>query len=118
MIVMDQSTRMPDVARFFAEFCMDESCGNASLPRWHGADARSSGENRRASGHEEGLEKLEELCDLVKHTSLCGLGQTAPNPVLSTLRFFRRILELLQPIASRETERRNSGYESDAAKNA
>jgi len=44
------------------------------------------------------LEKLEDLCDMVKHTSLCGLGQTAPNPVLSTLRFFRNeYLELLQP---------------------
>ena len=44
------------------------------------------------------LEQLEELCDLVKHTSLCGLGQTAPNPVLSTLRYFRdEYLELLQP---------------------
>jgi bidirectional [NiFe] hydrogenase diaphorase subunit len=44
------------------------------------------------------LEQLEELCDLVKHTSLCGLGQTAPNPVLSTLRYFRNeYLELLQP---------------------
>jgi len=46
------------------------------------------------------LEKLEELCDLVKNTSLCGLGQTAPNPVLSTLRFFRQEYEaLLQPEA-------------------
>jgi bidirectional [NiFe] hydrogenase diaphorase subunit len=44
------------------------------------------------------LQRLEELCDLVKHTSLCGLGQTAPNPVLSTLRFFRpEYQELLQP---------------------
>jgi bidirectional [NiFe] hydrogenase diaphorase subunit len=45
------------------------------------------------------LESLEELCDMVKHTSLCGLGQTAPNPVISTLRYFRNeYLELLQPL--------------------
>jgi bidirectional [NiFe] hydrogenase diaphorase subunit len=51
---------------------------------------------RKATEHD--LEKLEELCDMVKHTSLCGLGQTAPNPVLSTLRFFRNeFTELLHP---------------------
>jgi bidirectional [NiFe] hydrogenase diaphorase subunit len=56
--------------------------------------------NRR-QGTPKDLEKLEQLCDMVKHTSLCGLGQTAPNPVLSTLRFFRHeYLELLCPDGS------------------
>ena len=91
MIVMDDTTRMVDVARFFMEFCMDESCGkcvpcrSGTVQMHHllckilarGATARD-------------LQKLEELCYLVKNTSLCGLGQTAPNPVLSTLRFFRK----------------------------
>lgn len=99
MIVMDQNTRMPDVARFFMEFCMDESCGKCvpcrvGTVQMHHLLAKIV--ERRAAAKD--LAQLEELCDLVKHTSLCGLGQTAPNPVLSTLRFFRNeYLELLQP---------------------
>ena len=99
MIVMDQSTRMPDVARFFMEFCMDESCGKCvpcrvGTVQMHHLLAKIV--ERRGTAKD--LAHLEELCDLVKHTSLCGLGQTAPNPVLSTLRFFRNeYLELLQP---------------------
>jgi bidirectional [NiFe] hydrogenase diaphorase subunit len=90
MIVMDQSTDMVDVARFFMEFCMDESCGKcvpcrAGTVQMH--DLLRKILDRKATA--EDLKQLEELCDLVKHTSLCGLGQTAPNPVLSTLRFFR-----------------------------
>jgi bidirectional [NiFe] hydrogenase diaphorase subunit len=99
MIVMDQSTNMVDVARFFMEFCMDESCGKcipcrAGTVQMHHLLTKIL--QRKASGRD--LEKLEELCDMVKHTSLCGLGQTAPNPVLSTLRFFRNeFTKLLQP---------------------
>jgi bidirectional [NiFe] hydrogenase diaphorase subunit len=98
MIVMDETTRMVDVARFFMEFCMDESCGKcvpcrAGTVQMHHLLAKILG--RKATQRD--LQKLEELCDMVKNTSLCGLGQTAPNPVLSTLRFFRKeYLDLLQ----------------------
>jgi len=90
MIVMDQSTNMVDVARFFMEFCMDESCGKCIPCRAGTVQLHSlltkiyQGQASRAD-----LELLEELCDMVKHTSLCGLGQSAPNPVLSTLRYFQ-----------------------------
>jgi bidirectional [NiFe] hydrogenase diaphorase subunit len=99
MIVMDETTRMVDVARFFMEFCMDESCGKcipcrAGTVQMHNLLVKLLA--RQATARD--LAQLEELCDMVKHTSLCGLGQTAPNPVLSTLRFFRdEYEELLQP---------------------
>lgn len=99
MIVMDDSTHMVDVARFFMEFCMDESCGKCIPCRTGTVQMHHLLEKilaRQATARD--LAKLEELCDLVKHTSLCGLGQTAPNPVASTLRFFRHEYdELLQP---------------------
>jgi bidirectional [NiFe] hydrogenase diaphorase subunit len=98
MIVMDQSTRMVDVAKFFMEFCRDESCGKCipcrvGTVQLHRLLSRiGDGVATRAD-----LERLEALCDLVKHTSLCGLGQSAPNPVLSTLRYYRdEYLELLK----------------------
>lgn len=90
MIVMDQSSCMVDVARFFMEFCRTESCGKC-LPcrvgtaQIHNLLSRIAG----GFGRSGDLAAVEELCDLVKNTSLCGLGQTAPNPVLSTLRYFR-----------------------------
>lgn len=90
MIVMDESTRMVDVARFFMEFCMEESCGKCVPCRTGTVQMHhllSQILRREATARE--LQRLEELCDMVKNTSLCGLGQTAPNPVLSTLRFFR-----------------------------
>ena len=99
MIVMDDSTRMVEIARFFMEFCMDESCGKcipcrAGTVQMHRLLDKIA--NRQATKRD--LAKLEELCDMVKSTSLCGLGQTAPNPTLSTLRFFRNEYEeLLQP---------------------
>jgi len=99
MIVMDDSTNMVEIARFFMEFCMDESCGKCvpcragTVQMHHLLDKLA---NRRATARD--LTRLEELCDLVRNTSLCGLGQTAPNPTLSTLRFFRHEYEaLLQP---------------------
>jgi bidirectional [NiFe] hydrogenase diaphorase subunit len=99
MIVMDDSTNMVEIARFFMEFCMDESCGKcipcrAGTVQMHNLLDRIV--NRNATARD--LAKLEELCDMVKNTSLCGLGQTAPNSTLSTLRFFRHEYEeLLQP---------------------
>lgn len=99
MIVMDDRTNMVEIARYFMEFCMDESCGKCipcrtgTLQMHHLLDKIA---NRKATARD--LAKLEELCDLVKNTSLCGLGQTAPNPTLSTLRFFRNEYEaLLRP---------------------
>jgi bidirectional [NiFe] hydrogenase diaphorase subunit len=98
MVVMDEGTNMVDVARFYMQFCMEESCGKC-IPCRAGTvqmyQLLTKIVERKATGRD--LEQLEELCDLVKHTSLCGLGQTAPNPVLSTLRYFRNeYLELLQ----------------------
>jgi bidirectional [NiFe] hydrogenase diaphorase subunit len=99
MIVMDDSTKMVDVARFFMEFCMDESCGKCIPCRGGTVQMHNLLEKilqRQATARD--LAKLEELCEMVKNTSLCGLGQTAPNPTLSTLRFFRNEYEeLLQP---------------------
>jgi bidirectional [NiFe] hydrogenase diaphorase subunit len=90
MIVMDQTTNMVEVAQYFMEFCMDESCGKcipcrAGTVQMHGLLSRIAAGN--ASNAD--VQQLELLCDMVKHTSLCGLGQSAPNPVLSTLRYFR-----------------------------
>lgn len=90
MIVMDQSTNMVDVARFFMEFCMDESCGKCipcrvGTVQLHGLLTKI----REGKASLADLELLEELCDMVQNTSLCGLGQSAPNPVFSTLRYFR-----------------------------
>ncbi len=90
MIVMDQNTQMVDVARFFMEFCRDESCGKcipcrAGTVQMHNILTKIT----EGKGTQRDLDKLEALCDMVKNTSLCGLGQTAPNPVLSTLRFFK-----------------------------
>jgi bidirectional [NiFe] hydrogenase diaphorase subunit len=90
MIVMDQTTNMVDVARFFMEFCMDESCGKCipcrvGTVQLHDLLTRIS----KGKGTQNDLHLLEELCDMVKYTSLCGLGQSAPNPVFSTLRYFR-----------------------------
>jgi bidirectional [NiFe] hydrogenase diaphorase subunit len=99
MIVMDDSTNMVEIARFFMEFCMDESCGKcvpcrAGTVQMYQLLSRILGRQ----GTARDLAKLEELCDMVRNTSLCGLGQTAPNPVLSTLRFFRHEYEeRLQP---------------------
>ena len=99
MIVMDETTRMVDVARYFMEFCVDESCGKCIPCRAGTTQMLHLLEkilNRQATARD--LAKLEELCDMVKNTSLCGLGQTAPNPTLSTLRYFRKEYEeLLQP---------------------
>jgi bidirectional [NiFe] hydrogenase diaphorase subunit len=90
MIVMDQDNDMVDVARFFMRFCMDESCGKC-IPCRAGTVQLTGLLTKVLDGRATAadLKILEELCDLVKHASLCGLGQTAPNPVLSTLRYFR-----------------------------
>ncbi len=90
MIVMDQDNDMVDVARFFMRFCMDESCGKC-IPCRAGTVQLTGLLTKIIDGRATSADVrvMEELCDLVKHASLCGLGQTAPNPVLSTLRYFR-----------------------------
>lgn len=90
VIVVDDSTNMVEFARYFMEFCRDESCGKC-VPCRVGTVHLSNLLRKLGSGGgtQQDLEQVEELCDLVKHTSLCGLGQTAPNPVISTLRHFR-----------------------------
>jgi bidirectional [NiFe] hydrogenase diaphorase subunit len=90
MIIMDETSCMVDVAKFFMEFCMSESCGKCVPCRVgtvHMYKLLEKVSDGTMSPEEFAL--LEELCDMVKNTSLCGLGQTAPNPVLSTLRYFR-----------------------------
>ena len=90
MVVMDEDSCMVDVARFFMEFCCDESCGKC--PPCRVGTRQMLNILERICGGEaemEDLEKLEALAEIVKEASLCGLGQTAPNPVLTTLRYFR-----------------------------
>jgi bidirectional [NiFe] hydrogenase diaphorase subunit len=89
MVVMDENSCMVDVARYFMEFCMSESCGKC-IPCRVGTYQmhRLLEAITKMQGTPKELALLEELCDLVKNTSLCGLGQSAPNPVLSTLRYF------------------------------
>ena len=90
MVVIDAATAMPALARFFMRFCVAESCGKC-LPCRAGTvqleQLLDRFVERRATPADLG--QLEQLCGMVKATSLCGLGQSAPNPVLSTLRFFR-----------------------------
>lgn len=90
MIVMDEDNCMVDIAKFYLEFTVDESCGKCTPCR--------VGNKRllemltkitEGKGTEEDLEKLEELSHIIKDASLCGLGQTAPNPVLSTMKYFK-----------------------------
>ncbi len=90
LIVMDDQSCMVDVAKFFMEFCMDESCGKCVPCRVGTVQMyRILDRITKGSGTMSDLDKLEELCSLLQETSLCGLGMSAPNPVLSTLRYFR-----------------------------
>ncbi|MBN1516985.1 SLBB domain-containing protein [Candidatus Sumerlaeota bacterium] len=90
MIIMDETSCMVDVAKFFMAFCCEESCGKC-IPCRVGTSQMYHILQRITNGQGTlyDLELLEELCDVMQNTSLCGLGQTAPNPLLSTLRFFR-----------------------------
>jgi bidirectional [NiFe] hydrogenase diaphorase subunit len=90
MIVMDEDSSMIDVARFFMEFCMTESCGKCVPCRVGTVQIHKLlGRFVEKSANAADLAQLEELCDMVRNTSLCGLGQSAPNPVSSTIRYFR-----------------------------
>ena len=90
LIVMDEDTCMVDIAKFFLEFTVDESCGKCTPCRVGTRRLLELLEKvTNGNGTLEDLDKMEELCYYIKENSLCGLGQTAPNPVLSTLQFFR-----------------------------
>ncbi len=90
LIVMDEDNCMVDIAKFFLQFTVDESCGKCTPCRvgtkrlYEILDRITKGQ-----GELEDLQKMEDLCNYIKSSALCGLGQTAPNPVLSTLRYFR-----------------------------
>jgi NADH-quinone oxidoreductase subunit F/NADP-reducing hydrogenase subunit HndC len=90
MIVMDEDNCMVDIARFFLDFTVDESCGKC-VPCREGTRRMLEILDRitEGKGEMEDIDKLERLAKNIKASSLCGLGQTAPNPVLSTLRYFR-----------------------------
>jgi len=90
MVVMDEETCMVDVAKYFLTFLQDESCGKC-VPCRLGVDRMLEiiTDITEGRGRPEQLDLLEELADTVSQTALCGLGKTAPNPVLSTLRYFR-----------------------------
>ncbi len=90
LIVMDEDTCMVDMAKFFLEFTVDESCGKCTPCRVGTKRLLEKLEKiTSGKGTLEDIDDLEALCYYIKENSLCGLGQTAPNPVLSTLRFFR-----------------------------
>jgi bidirectional [NiFe] hydrogenase diaphorase subunit len=96
MIVMDETSNMVDVARYFMEFSASESCGKCvpcrvgTIHLHHLLDKLLAG-----SATAEDIERVEELCDLLQTMSLCGLGQSAPNPIVSTLKYFREEYENL-----------------------
>jgi bidirectional [NiFe] hydrogenase diaphorase subunit len=99
LVVLDHSCAMPELARHFMGFCADESCGKC-VPCRAGTVQLADLLDRVVQGQATGadLERLERLAGVVQRTSLCGLGQTAPNPLFSTLRHFRaEYLERLLP---------------------
>ncbi|MCB2217834.1 NuoF family protein [Desulfofustis glycolicus] len=94
LVVMDDTSCMPDVAKFFMEFCMEESCGKCVPCRVGTVQLHRILEHvTDGSATLDDLDRLEELCVMMKETSLCGLGQSAPNPLLSTLKYFREEYE-------------------------
>ena len=90
MIIMDEDTCMVDVARYFTEFNLDESCGKCSSCREGTARVLDMLEDIcTGKGDENTLPLLEELCEYIKDTSLCGLGKTSPDPILTTMKYFK-----------------------------
>jgi bidirectional [NiFe] hydrogenase diaphorase subunit len=99
MVVLDQTTNMVEVAQFYMEFCRGETCGKC-VPCRTGTVQLYGMLTKILNGQatQRDLEQMEHLCYMVRDTSLCGLGISAPNPVLSTLKYFREeYLERLQP---------------------
>jgi bidirectional [NiFe] hydrogenase diaphorase subunit len=96
LVIIDETMTMPEFARFFMDFCVDESCGKCIPCRVGTVQIRKLLDKIIAGeSTPDDLVKLESVCKLVKNTSLCGLGQSAPNPVMSTLNFFRHEYETL-----------------------
>lgn len=90
MIVMDEDDCMPDIAKFYLGFCVDESCGKCAPCRIGGTQMlRLLRKVTEGEGTQKDLEQLEQISHAMQKASLCGLGQTAPNPVLSTLHYYR-----------------------------
>ena len=90
MIVMDEDNCMIDIAKFYLEFTVEESCGKCSPCRIGNKRLLEMLEKiSKGKGTKEDLHKLKSLANTIKDTSLCGLGQTAPNPVLSTMKYFQ-----------------------------
>ena len=115
MIVMDDTSNMVDVARFFMDFCASESCGKC-VPCRVGTYQMHEILKRiyQGEGSMKDLVLLREMCDVVKNTSLCGLGMTSPNPVLSTLRYFEN--EYMDLIHQAEAKRHGNGHKVSAGK--
>jgi bidirectional [NiFe] hydrogenase diaphorase subunit len=115
LIVMDDTSCMVDVAKYFMEFCRDESCGKC-IPCRAGTVQMHELLEKMAAGEATlaDLALLEELAVLLRDTSLCGLGQTAPNPVVSTLRYFRD--EYLAHITAKRCPARVCRMTSDGGK--
>jgi bidirectional [NiFe] hydrogenase diaphorase subunit len=107
MIVIDDSSNMIDMARYFMEFSMQESCGKCAPCRVGTVQLYNLlGKFQQGEATQEDLVTLEELCDLVRNTSLCGLGQAAPNPIVSTMRYFRsEYMEKIKPSAPQAKEK-------------
>ena len=105
LVIIDETTRMPEFARFFMDFCVDESCGKCVPCRIGTVQIRNLLDKIiHGNGTLEDLEKLDKLCPIVQKSSLCGLGQSAPNPVISTLKYFRHEYEeLIQVPETEET---------------
>ncbi len=94
MIVMNEEDCMVDIAKFYLKFCVDESCGKCAPCRIGGYQLLGLLEKiTMGEGEEEDLEKISLICQAMQKASLCGLGQTAPNPVMSTMRYFREEYE-------------------------
>jgi bidirectional [NiFe] hydrogenase diaphorase subunit len=106
MIIIDDSSNMIDMAHYFMEFSMQESCGKCAPCRVGTVQLYNLlGKFKQGEATEDDLVTLEELCDVVRNTSLCGLGQAAPNPILSTLRYFRNeFMEKIKPSVAHTKE--------------
>ncbi len=105
MIVMDETSSMVDVAQYFMEFSKDESCGKC-IPCRVGTSLIYNllGKILKGEADPSDMVMLEELCDVVRNTSLCGLGQAAPNPVLATLKYFREEYDELLAVDAAQGE--------------
>ena len=119
LIVMDEENCMVDVARFFLEFTVDESCGKC-VPCRIGTRRLLEMLNKITEGRGtlEDLDKMEELCYYIQKNALCALGQTAPNPVLSTLKYFRKEYEAhgVEKLCPAGVCKKLVSYEVDPAK--